>query len=176
MGGGGGRAYLSWEVLAGPQCPGSALSGSTPSTASCSGPSRACPARWPRCPPSPPDPGGPKPRSMGGEGAEGDRTLPALHRWTCECPLACAHGDCSERDRGTSPLNPGAVLSRLEPRGTDKFQGLSMPLINTTRLCKHEASCALQLKSRLCGFNMFSSGWGVFISGVRTPVFLVPEV
>lgn len=28
---------------------------STPSTASCSGPSRACPARWPRRPPSPPD-------------------------------------------------------------------------------------------------------------------------
>lgn len=28
---------------------------STPLMASCSGPSRACPARWPRRPPSPPD-------------------------------------------------------------------------------------------------------------------------
>lgn len=64
-----GRAYLSWEVLAGSQCPGSALSCSTPSMASCSGPSRACPARWLRCPPSPPDPEA-QAWKHGGAGAE----------------------------------------------------------------------------------------------------------
>lgn len=132
------------------------LSLSTPSTPSCSGPSRACPARWPTRPPSPPEASRP-----GGR-----------RRVRADPHPRVVHVRAPTRSRGDSGREGQRGLTRSGPRGPEKLQALSALARQHGPLRRQEASARAEIKVAAVCFPALP--W-VCLFGVRTPGFLVRE-
>lgn len=132
------------------------LSLSTPSTPSCSGPSRACPARWPTRPPSPPEasrPGG-------------------WRRVRADPHPRVVHVRAPTRSRGDSGREGQRGLTRSEPRGPEKLQALSALARQHGPLRRQEASARAEIKVAAVCFPRAPVGvfvWGPnpWVSGAR---------
>lgn len=170
----GGQAVHSclWAVL-GPRFP-ALLSCSTPSTESCSGPSRAWPARWPRRPPSPLDPGwlgsvgqpwgrGGPPPTQPQLRAEPCSPPPTPSQHACESPLVLTQPPLSgQQDTGPSP---GSWV-RTKKKGKSRC-GLHSACSRDLSLCTHQC-CTDSNKNHSGGVDVLSrGGWA--------PAFPVPQ-
>lgn len=132
------------------------LSLSTPSTPSCSGPSRACPARWPTRPPSPPEASRP-----GGR-----------RRVRADPHPRVVHVRAPTRSRGDSGREGQRGLTRSGPRGPEKLQALSALARQHGPLRRQEASARAEIKVAAVCFPRAPVGvfvWGPnpWVSGAR---------